>query len=166
MNTAATSRPAPVAEKTPLAILALRRLNLLMMAVLRSPLHGLLSSGLLLLEYTGRKTGIARRLPLSYVRHDGATYLCTRTSLWVRNIRGGANVHATIRGRRTAMRARVVDPSSREALDALRAFVTANPQTGVNLYHVARGRDGRPVEADLEREVLASYVVRLDETPA
>ena len=152
------------AEKVPFAILLLRRINPLMMAILASPLHGLLSGGLLVLEYRGRRTGVARRLPLSYVRHGGSLYLCTRNSLWVRNIGAGADVHATVRGRRTAMRAQVVDPSSREALDAMRAFVTANPATGVNLYHVAHGPGGQPVEADLEREVLASCVVRLDGT--
>ena len=153
-------------EKVPVAILLLRRLNPLMMAILGSPLHGLLSAGLLVLEYRGRKTGFARRLPLSYVRHDENVYLCTRTSMWVRNIGAGADVHATIRGRRKALHAKVLDPSSAEALDALRAFVTANPSTGVNLYHVARGHDGKPVEADLAREVLASRVVRLDEIGA
>lgn len=150
-------------ERPPLAILLLRRLNPLMMAILRSPLHGLLSSGLLLLEYRGRRSGRALQLPLSYVRHEGALYLCTRNSKWVLSIGAGADVHASVRGRRTAMRAQVLDPSSAEALDALRAFVRANPGTGVNLYHVARDRDGRPVEADLRREVLASRVVRLDE---
>ena len=157
--------PVPSAgEKTPLAILLLRRMNPLMMAILRSPLHGLLSRGLLVLEYRGRKSGLARQLPLSYVRHDGRVHLCTRTSVWVRNLGVGADVHAIIGGRRRAMHAQVLDPASTEALDALRAFVTANPGTGVKLYHVARGRDGKPVEDDLRREVHASRVVRLDET--
>lgn len=151
-------------EKVPFAILVLRRLNPLMMAILRSPLHGLLSGGLLLLEYRGRRSGRALQLPLSYVRHEGRVYLCTRSSKWVSNVRGGADVTAVIRGRRVAMHADVVDPRSEEAVDALRVFVTANPGTGVNLYNVARGKDGRPVEDDLRREVLASRVVRLDET--
>jgi hypothetical protein len=52
--------------------------------------------------------------------------------------------------------------SSAEALDGLRAFVTRNPGTGELLYNVARGPDGRPVEADLRREILRSVVVRLE----
>jgi len=163
MSELAATRPSPsVEEKTPLAILVLRRMNPLMMAILGSPLHRLLSAGLLVLEYRGRKTGRTRQLPLSYVRHEDAFYLCTRNSKWVLSIGAGADVHATVRGRRRAMRAQVLDPSSSEALDALRAFVRANPGTGVKLYHVARGRDGKPDEADLRREVLASRVVRLD----
>jgi len=46
-------------------------------AVLRSPLHGLLSATLLVLGYTGRRTGRLYRLPLSYVERDGRLYLCT-----------------------------------------------------------------------------------------
>ena len=44
---------------------------------------------------------------------------------------------------------------------ALRAFLTANPRTGVTLYRVA-APGGRPAEEDLRREVLRSVVVRLD----
>lgn len=150
-------------EAVPFAIRVLRRLNPLMMGILRSPLHGLLSGGLLVLEYRGRRSGRELWLPLSYVSHAGNVHLCTRSSKWVSNLRGGADVVAVIRGRRVAMRAEVLDPRSTEAVDALRAFVTANPGTGVKLYNVARGRDGRPVEEDLAREVLQSRVVRLSD---
>lgn len=163
MSELAATRPA---EKTPAAILLLRRLNPLMMALLRSPLHGLLSKDLLVLEYRGRKTGTPRQLPLSWVRHHGSVYLCTRTSVWARNIGAGADVHAVIRGRRVAMHARTLDPHSDEARDALRAFVTANPRTGETLYKIARDRAGRPVESDLAREVLSSRVIRLDHLAA
>jgi len=155
--------PAAAEETVPFAIQVLRRLNPLMMGILRSPLHGLLSGGLLVLEYRGRRSGRELRLPLSYVSHAGNVYLCTRSSKWVSNVRGGADVVAVIRGRRVAMRAEVLDPCSAEAVDALRVFVTANPGTGVKLYNVARGQNGSPVEADLLREVHASCVVRLAE---
>ena len=60
------------------------------------------------------------------------------------------------------MRPVVLDPDSKEALDGLRAFVTANPTTGVKLYRIRRGPDGRPDETDLAREVRRSVVVRLE----
>jgi hypothetical protein len=56
----------------------------------------------------------------------------------------------------------VVDPASAEALDALRAFLTANPKTGETLYQVRGDANRRPLEDDLRREVGRSVVVRLD----
>jgi deazaflavin-dependent oxidoreductase (nitroreductase family) len=149
-------------ESLPLSIRVLRRLNPLLMALLRSPLHGLLSRDLLLLGYVGARSGRRRELPLSYVEVDGVPYLCTRTSLWWRNLRAKPQVELCLRGRRVAARATVLDPASREALDGLRAFVTRNPRTGTMLYEVRSGADRRPVDEDVTREVLRSVVVRLD----
>lgn len=146
----------------PLAIRVLRRLNPAIGWVLRSPLHGLASRNLLLLTYVGAKTGRTLTLPLSYVEVGGRPYLCTRTSLWWRNLRGGRAVELHLRGRRVTATPVVVDLSSSEALDALRAFLTVNPKTGEMLYSVRNGTDGRPLEDDLRREIGRSVVVRLD----
>jgi deazaflavin-dependent oxidoreductase (nitroreductase family) len=159
MSTISTS--AHGAESLPLAIRLLRRLNPLIAAILRSPLHGLASRNLLLLTYVGAKTGTVRTLPLSYIEVGDELYLCTRSSAWWRNLRGGRPVELRLRGRRVAATPVVVDPQTPEALDALRAFLTVNPKTGAMLYEVRTGKDGRPVENDLRREVLRSVVVRL-----
>jgi deazaflavin-dependent oxidoreductase (nitroreductase family) len=163
-TTLSMSSAAPVAEPLPLAIRVLRRLNPLIVAVLRSPLHGLASRNLLLLHYVGAKSGTPRTLPLSYVELGDRVYLCTRSSRWWRSLRGGRPVELHLRGRRVAATPTVVDPHAAEALDALRAFLTANPKTGEMLYRVRTGPERRPLEDDLRREVLASVVVRLDRT--
>ena len=146
----------------PIAIRVLRRLNPAIAALLRSPLHGVMSGNLLLLTYVGAKSGVTRTVPLSYVDLGGRLYLCTRSSRWWRNLRHGPAVELRLRGRRIAATPVVLDVATPEALDALRAFLTANPKTGEMLYQVPRGRDGRPSEEHLRREVLRSVVVRLD----
>ena len=156
------SRPAVSAEPVPFAIRVLRRLNPLIGWILRSPVHGLVSRDLLLLTYVGAKTGLCRTLPLSYVEVAGRPYLCTRSSLWWRNLRNGRPVELRLRGRTMTATPVVVDLASAEALDVLRAFLTANPKTGEMLYQVRAGADRRPVEEDLRREVGRSVVVRLD----
>jgi deazaflavin-dependent oxidoreductase (nitroreductase family) len=148
-------------EHVPPSLRLLRRCNGLVRALLRSPLHGLLSRDLLVLAYTGAKTGQPRVLPLSYVEHDGRLYLCTRTSLWWRNLKSRPEVELWLRGRRLAATAHVVAPSSAEARDALRAFVTRNPRTGEILYEVKRV-GGRPCEEDVVREAPRSVVVRIE----
>src|SRR5687767_9984735 len=103
-------------EALPLSIRVLRRLNPLVMAILRSPLHRLLSRDLLLLTYVGARSGRRRVLPLSYVELDGLPYLCTRSSLWWRSLRATPHVELVLRGRRLAAVADVLDATSQEAL--------------------------------------------------
>jgi deazaflavin-dependent oxidoreductase (nitroreductase family) len=161
-STLSLSRPRAATEPLPMAIRVLRRLNPAMAWLLRSRLHGAVSRHLLLLTYAGAKTGTVRTLPLSYVEAGGRLYLCTRSSLWWRNLRDGRPVEVQLRGRRVTATPVVVDLHTTEALDALRAFLTANPKTGEMLYEVRTGGDRRPLEDDLRREVLRSVVVRLD----
>lgn len=157
-----TTAVAGPAHAVPFSIRVLRRLKPLVVAVLSSPLHGLLSRDVLLLRYKGRRSGRAYELPLSYVETGGAIHLCTRPegSDWWRNVKGGCAVEATVRGRVVSLRAEVLDAGSPEALEGLRAFVARNPRTGELLYKVAAGPTG-PDPADLAREVKNSIVVRL-----
>ena len=148
------------AESVPPSIRLLRRCNGLVRAILRSPLHALLSRELLVLEYTGARTRQRRALPLSYVEHDDRLYLCTRSSLWWRNLRAEPEIALWLRGRRVAATARVVAPTSVEARDALRAFLARNPRTGEILYDV-KSVGGRPCEEDVAREAPRSVVVEV-----
>src|SRR5262245_59467687 len=163
LSTVSTSRAEPVINTpVPFAIRVLRRLNPVIVAILRSPLPGLLSRNLLVLTYEGRTTGLRRTLPLSYVALGAHVYLCTRTAFWWRNLRSAKPVELRLRGRRTIATPTVLDPASREALDGLREFLGANARTGALLCKVRAGSDGRPMEDDLRREVLRSVVVRLE----
>ncbi len=148
------------AHVVPLPVRILRRLRPAIAAVLRSPLHGLLSRDVLLLTYAGRKSGALYTFPLNYVRKDSRVYLCTRPegSKWWLNLRSGPVVDLVLQGRAVKARATVLAPGGEEALAGLRAFVKRNPGTGEMLYHVRRG----PNEDDLGREVHASVVVRLE----
>ena len=161
-TTMSVSRPVATVEPVPFAIRVLRRLNPLIAWLLRSPLHGMASRDLLVLTYVGAKSGVRRTLPLSYVEVAGRLYLCTRSSLWWRNLRNGRPVELRLRGRAVTATPVVVDLASPEALDALRAFLTANPKTGEMLYQVRADANRRPVEDDLRREIGRSVVVRLD----
>jgi deazaflavin-dependent oxidoreductase (nitroreductase family) len=162
-TTRAITDSAP-AHHVPISIRVLRRLKPLVVALLASPLHGALSRDILLLRWTGRKTGKGYTLPISYVELNGRLYLCTRPegSGWWRNVRAAREVEIRLRGETMTATATVLEPEASEALDGLRAFLTRNPGTGRLLYHVATDDRGKPREDDLEREVLASVVVRLD----
>lgn len=163
MENARPLAPPSTTHSIPLSIRVLRRLRPFVAAILASPVHGLLSRDVLLIGYAGRRSGRRYTLPLSYVEHGGALYLCTRPegSDWWRNLKGGAAVDLVLCGRPVLARAEVLDSGSEEALAGLRAFVARNPGTGRMLYHVEQ-EGGRPREADLQQEIGRSVVVRLD----
>lgn len=92
---------------------------------------------------------------------NGRLYLCTRSSAWWRNLRNARTIDVRLRGRRVAATPAVLDVATPEALETLRAFLTANPKTGEMLSQVRSGRDRRP-DDDLRREMLRSVVTRLD----
>jgi len=61
--------------------------------VLRSPLHGMLSGGMMLITVMGRKTGKAYTTPVGYYEEGGVLWVVTsRDRSWWRNLQGGANV--------------------------------------------------------------------------
>jgi len=71
-------------------------------ALLRSPLHRLLSGSLLLVTYTGRKSGRSFTIPVMYAEDaDGLLVDVGRSAekVWWRNLRGGASVRVRLRGR-------------------------------------------------------------------
>ncbi|MBI5842979.1 MAG: nitroreductase family deazaflavin-dependent oxidoreductase [Chloroflexi bacterium] len=64
-----------------------------MSAVLRSPFHGMLSNGMMLITFTGRKTGKKYTTPVGYFREGDTLWVLTsRERKWWRNLRGGAEV--------------------------------------------------------------------------
>jgi len=61
--------------------------------VLRSPFHGMLSDGMMLITVTGCKTGKKITFPVGYYREDNYLWVITsRDRTWWKNLRGGAEV--------------------------------------------------------------------------
>jgi hypothetical protein len=148
-------------EELPLRIKILRRLNPLMLWILRSPFHGLMSSQLLVLQYRGRKSGKVYTIPLSYVTLGGHVHCVTRTTAWWKSVVDTPAVTIWLRGKPLAVSAERLPSASPDARTAFRMFLSANPGTARTLYDVQIGQDGKPYETDVDREVLDSIIVRL-----
>ena len=95
----------------------LSRLNPLIAGLLRSPLHPVLSPGLLLLTVTGRKTRQRYSIPVGYQR-DGDDIVVmvseARSKQWWRNYYEPGPVSVRLRGEDRAGRAELVSPGSDE----------------------------------------------------
>lgn len=103
--TAVVSRSIPPQPLTDLV-------NPLVRMVLRSPLHRALDHALLLLHVTGRRTGRRYDIPVGYFDHDGRLTVITQHA-WRANVRAGADIEVTFRGRRRRMRPELdEDPAS------------------------------------------------------
>jgi hypothetical protein len=86
--------------------------NPLVRMLLASPLHGVLDDSFLVLHLTGRKTGRRYDIPVGYVDMEGKLAVVT-VARWRVNLRGGADVEVTLRGRRRPMQALLdEDPAS------------------------------------------------------
>jgi deazaflavin-dependent oxidoreductase (nitroreductase family) len=108
----------------------LSRLNPVFGAVLRSPLHRLLSPGLLLLTVTGRRSGKRYSIPVGY-QQDGDDLVVmvseARRKQWWRNYYEPGPVEMRVRGRDCAGRAALVAPGSDEFREIAERTLTRVP---------------------------------------
>ena len=72
-------------------------INKLVVFLLHSPLHWLLSNNMLLLTFTGRVSGRQFRIPVSYFLSQGKIVIFT-SNRWWKNLRAGATVAILFKG--------------------------------------------------------------------
>jgi hypothetical protein len=111
--------------------------NPLVRMLLGSPLHGMLDDSFLVLHLTGRKTGRRYDIPVGYVDLEGKLTVVT-IARWRVNLRGGADVEVTLRGRLRAMHALLdEDPASvavsYQAMINRTGWTKAQRQLGISL---------------------------------
>lgn len=138
-------------------------INPTMRLLLRSPLHFLVSSSLMLISFTGRRSGRRYTTPVRYVR-AGEIIRCftTRDTQWWRNLKGGADVSLRVRGRDLPCQAVAIDDDPVRTRAALASYLRDFPQDAA--YHDVRLGAGRiPEPADLER--AAHHAVLVEARP-
>lgn len=128
----------------------MRIVNVPMRTVLGLPFPTPLSGNLMLISYTGRKTGRAYRQPVSYAR-DGDVLLTPGGGRWTLNLRDGRPVRLRLRGRDVAARPELVtEPAELERL--LGVISRENPRAA-RFIPIPRRPDGR-----LDPEALAAAI--------
>jgi hypothetical protein len=122
-----------VASTTLVATLQRHVGNPIMTAILRSPMHPMLSRSVMLLTVPGRRTGKWYTVPVGYVSQDGALDVMVanrQAKAWWRSLEGGAWVVLVLRGRVLAARAEALtyERDARSFTSALRNYVAKNRQ--------------------------------------
>ncbi|HZC54036.1 MAG TPA: hypothetical protein VE441_16280 [Mycobacterium sp.] len=85
----------------------LRIVNPMLRTLLRTPLAGSARKQLMVLSFTGRKTGRPYSLPVSAHMIDNNLYALTGAP-WKQNFRGGATAEVVYDGKTTAMRGELI----------------------------------------------------------
>ncbi len=106
----------------------MRRVNVPMRAVLGLPFPTPLGRSLMLLHYTGRRTGTAYRQPLSYVR-TGDLLLTPGGGRWTLSLTEGEPVRLRIQGRDVTARPELVAEPA-QIQQHIREIEAGNPRAG------------------------------------
>ena len=131
--------------------------NVIMRFLLRSPLHFLLSNTLMLLSYTGRKSGKHYTNPVAYTRQGDVITVFTYRSWW-KNVRGGAPVLVEIKRHRMGGNAEAIMEEKAAIATSLLAFLRKHPALARG-YNVTLDADGQPNPEAVQQ--VAQFVVMI-----
>jgi hypothetical protein len=119
-----------------------------MRVVLRLPFPTPLSANLMLISYTGIKSGRPYLQPVSFAR-DGQTLLTPGGGKWTLNLAGGRPVRLRLRGRTVPAHADLV--SEPAEVERLLGVIAADNPRAMRFLPIPRRADGR-----LDPDVLAA----------
>jgi deazaflavin-dependent oxidoreductase (nitroreductase family) len=144
----------PLARRVQAYVMKL--LNVPMRRILSLPFPTPLGRRLMLVSFTGRKTGKAYRQPLSYVR-QGNTLLTPGGGKWKWNLRQDQPVRVRLRGRDVLAWPEIVNDVS-EIAQLLELMAAANPSVRY-FVGIPRGPDGRLDRTRLQTAVQYGFRV-------
>jgi hypothetical protein len=151
---------APAVRYTEAELRVLHFVNPFVAALLRSPLHHLVSGRLMLLSYTGRKSGRAYTIPLGYTRL-GRDLLVFTYHAWWRNLRGGAPVALRLRGRTMTGRAEVIEEPARVVSEVERLIATLGAKGAYARAGIKLAPTPPPTRDELARALVGVVVIRV-----
>jgi endonuclease YncB( thermonuclease family) len=133
----------------------MRLVNPIMRLLLRVPFPTPLNRRLMLLTFTGRKTGRIYHQPVSYVA-DGKTLLTPGGGRWKLNLREGEPIRIRLRGRDVLARPAFIR-SGEEVERDLRTMMAQNPRIASFVPFV--GRDGRLDRSAMEAALAHGFCI-------
>jgi deazaflavin-dependent oxidoreductase (nitroreductase family) len=136
--------------------------NPIVIWLLRSPLHGLMSGSTMLITFSGRKSGKSYTTPVNYVWDDRTLLVVSpRDRLWWRNLRGGAPVTVRVRARNLRGVGRVFEGEEAVVEGGLLTMLRKAP--GYRRYWgVKFGEKGQPDDRDLLRVARSNALIRIE----
>lgn len=133
--------------------------NQTMKFVLRSPLHGMVSKSILLITFTGRKSGKTYTTPVSYSQDGEQVRIFTHANWW-KNLHAGMPVTLRIRGREYQGLPEPV-AEDKQAVAAGLAAHLQQVQSDAKYYGVTFDDQGNPKAEEVMQAVENVVMIRL-----
>ena len=136
--------------------------NPIMMWVLRSLLHGMLSGSTMIITYTGRKSGQTFSTPVNYVRDGNVLWTISfRHRTWWRNLHD-SKVTLRIQGKDLTGTAKAIT-DQQEVTTNLMAYLQKAPQIA-RYIGVGLDANGQPMSQDVAEAAKTRVMVRVQLT--
>jgi len=137
--------------------------NSIMKWLIASPLHFFVSSNMMLITFTGRKSGKSYTTPVNYFAaedENGAYYASTSLAerTWWRNLRGGAEVTVLIKGRSLTAQAQVYEDQAQVAQGTLE-FIQKNPKYA-KYFQVRLDENDAPNPEDAHKNAQGKVLIK------
>ena len=130
-----------------------------MKLVLRSPVHGMVSKTVLLITFTGRKSGKTYTTPVDYSQDGDQVTIFTHADWW-KNLRNGAPVILRIRGRELQGLAEPVAEDKGAVAAGLSQHLRKVP-SDARYYGVTFDEQGHPKAIDAEAAAQNVVMIRV-----
>ncbi len=127
--------------------------------VLRSPMHGMVSKTVLLITFTGRKSGRTYTTPVDYSQDGNQVYIFTHANWW-KNLCGGAPVTLRIQGREFQGLAEPIVEDKCAVAAGLMAHLRKVP-SDARYYGVTFDDHGNPRAEEVEIAVKSVVMIRV-----
>jgi len=133
--------------------------NNAMKFVLQSPVHRMVSKYILLVTFTGRKSGRTYTTPVSYSQFDDQVYIFTHANWW-KNLCGGAPVTLQLQGRELKGWAEPVAEDKDTIATWLAAHLRDVP-SDAKYYSVTLDKQGNPKADEVKKAVQTVTMIRV-----
>lgn len=133
--------------------------NRSMKLVLRSPVHGMVSKTVLLITFTGRKSGKTYTTPVSYSQHGDQVHIFTHANWW-KNLRSEVSVTLRIRGREIQGLAKPIAEDKQAVVTGLIEHLRKVP-SDARYYGVTFDDHGIPRAEEVEKAVQTVVMIRI-----
>jgi deazaflavin-dependent oxidoreductase (nitroreductase family) len=130
-----------------------------MKLILRSPAHGMVSKTILLITFTGRKSGKTYTTPVDYSQEGDQVVVFTHAAWW-KNLRGEAPVTVRIRGRELQGLAEAVAEDKPAVAAGLAAHLRKVPGDA-RYYGVTLDDQGNPNANEVEQAAQTVVMIRI-----
>jgi deazaflavin-dependent oxidoreductase (nitroreductase family) len=127
--------------------------------LLRSPMHGMVSKTVLLITFTGRKSGKSFTTPVDYSQEGDQVTIFSHANWW-KNLRGGAPVTVRIQGREIKGLAEPVADDKQAVATGLAAHLQKVP-SDARYYGVTFDENRNPRADEVEKAAQTVVMIRV-----